>query len=324
MNNFNFGEVLTRAWQITWKHKVLWLGGIIIGFLGVLFLPINLLTNQSLLPIQATPPKEIGPEMWLPLLLGVGLIIPLSLLSIPINVIGMTLPSLGTIRVEQGTEGLEFVELVKGTFPFFWRILGVFLLVGLGLFVVIGVFFACIALLSIATLGMGVICAFPLFIALIPLVILVYAIVEQAMSAILVDNLSMSNALQFAWDLVRKNLGVMALLSIIIYLGSAIVSLIISIPMMIPMFGTILRMGTEPDIQLMERLFRNMTIWMLAFSPIYILFQGILFAFIQSVWTLTYMRLTRKPEVEKSPTPPSNVPPALEDSDKTVIARPNA
>ena len=29
MNNFNFGEVLTRAWQIIWKHKVLWIFGIL-------------------------------------------------------------------------------------------------------------------------------------------------------------------------------------------------------------------------------------------------------------------------------------------------------
>ena len=26
--NFNFGEVLSRAWQIVWKHKVLWIFGI--------------------------------------------------------------------------------------------------------------------------------------------------------------------------------------------------------------------------------------------------------------------------------------------------------
>src|SRR6185503_13824262 len=29
--NFNFGEVLTRAWQIIWKHKVLWIFGIFAG-----------------------------------------------------------------------------------------------------------------------------------------------------------------------------------------------------------------------------------------------------------------------------------------------------
>src|SRR5258705_13309597 len=29
--NFNFGEVLSRAWQIVWKHKVLWIFGIFAG-----------------------------------------------------------------------------------------------------------------------------------------------------------------------------------------------------------------------------------------------------------------------------------------------------
>src|SRR5512143_1869682 len=28
---FNFGEVLTRAWQIAWKYKVLWIFGILAG-----------------------------------------------------------------------------------------------------------------------------------------------------------------------------------------------------------------------------------------------------------------------------------------------------
>lgn len=27
--NFNFGEALTRAWQIIWKHKILWVFGIL-------------------------------------------------------------------------------------------------------------------------------------------------------------------------------------------------------------------------------------------------------------------------------------------------------
>ena len=290
--NFNFGEILTRALQITWRHKMLWLGGMLVSFVGFLSLPINLLTNQSFLSFQNVSPAEIEQAIW-PSLLGAGFVILLSILSIPINVIGMSLPSLGTLQVEEGLERLNFVELFKGTFPYFWRILGMFLLVGLGGFAVVIVFFACISLLSFVTFGLGAICAFPLFIALIPFGILVYAVLEQGISAVLVDNLGISNALQRAWGLVRGNLGIMALLSIIIYLGSAIVGMIISIPAMIPMVGTILNLGTEPDTQLIEKLFRNMTLWMLAFSPIYIVFQGFLLTFTQSAWTLTYLRLTR-------------------------------
>jgi hypothetical protein len=119
---------------------------------------------------------------------------------------------------------------------------------------------------------------------------------EQGVSAVLVDNLGFSSALQRAWELVKKNLGVMALLSIIIYLGATIISLIISVPILIPMFGFIFNMGSEPDVEAIDRLFRNMTWWMLAFSPLYAILQGILLTYMQSVWTLTYMRLTQTPQ----------------------------
>jgi hypothetical protein len=136
-----------------------------------------------------------------------------------------------------------------------------------------------------------------LFILFIPLLIVTYALMEQAVSAVLVDNLDFSTALQRAWELVKKNLGVMALLSIVIYLGATIISTIISVPMMIPMFGFLFNMNaSEPDFEAIDRLFRNMTLWMLAFSPLYAVFQGILLTYMQSVWTLTYMRLTERPQ----------------------------
>ena len=59
------------------------------------------------------------------------------------------------------------------------------------------------------------------------------------------------------------------------------------------MFGFMFNMGSEPDLQSFERLSRNMTLWMLAFAPLYAVLQGILLTYMQSAWTLTYMRLTR-------------------------------
>jgi hypothetical protein len=77
--------------------------------------------------------------------------------------------------------------------------------------------------------------------------------------------------------------------------------MIITVPMMIPMFGFIFNMGSEPDFESIDRLFRNMTVWMLALAPLYALLQGILLAYMQSVWTLTYMRLTRSFNIEPIP-----------------------
>ncbi len=286
--NFNFGEVLSRAGQITWKYKNLWLAGIVIGLIGIIPALISLTLSPSL--FSFTDSSEVNGQ--LPSILWVnGLTIFVSILSIPIYVIAMAIPSLGTLRLEKGSETLNFGELIKGTLPYFWRILGVLLLVWLGTFIVMLAFMACAVVLSMVTFGIGSLCIFPV---LIPLVILVLAMMEQGMAAVLVDDLGVSNALQRAWELIKKNLGVMALMSIIIYLGSMIAGMIISVPMMIPMFGFMTNtMGSEPDIQSFERLFHNMMLWMLAFSPLYAVFQGVLLTFMQSAWTLTYMRLTK-------------------------------
>jgi hypothetical protein len=205
----------------------------------------------------------------------------------------MSIPSLGTFQVEKGREKVNFGELLKEVLPSFWRILGILALLWGGMFVAMFIVFGCITLLSLLAFGIAALCTIPLFILIIPLVILVYALMEQAISAVLVDDLGFSSALQRAWELVKKNLGVMALLSLILYLGATVISMIITIPMMIPMFGFIFNMGSEPDFEAIDRLFRNMTVWMLALSPLYALLQGILLAYMQSVWTLTYMRLTR-------------------------------
>lgn len=289
--NFDFGEVLARAGQITWRHKNLWLAGIVISLIGFLSAPISLLFNPSF-----TDPSEISRQLPSILLVN-GLVILLSILSIPFYVIGVTIPCLGTVQVEKGSEKLNFGELLKGAFPYFWRILGLYLLVALGMFAVVMIFVVITVLLSLITFGFGAICTFPLILLFIPLTILVYAIMEQGIAAIVVDNLGFSSALQRAWELVKKNIGVIVLLSFIIYLGSAIIGMIISVPMMIPMFGFIFNnMTSEPDMQAFQSLTRNMVWWMLAFSPIYAVFQGILLTFMQAAWTLTYMRLT-KPQV---------------------------
>ena len=289
--NLNFGEVLARSWQITWKHKNLWLAGIIVSLLGFFAASVSLIFNPSFSSVS--DPSVVQRELPSILLVN-GLIIFLSILSIPVYVIAMSVPSLGTLRVETGSERLHFTELTRGVLPYFWRILGIFLLVGLGVFLVVMAFMACIVLFSLLTLGFGAICAVPLFLLFIPLAMFVYAIMEQGISAVLVDNLGISSALQRAWELVKKNLGVIVLMSLIIYLGSMIVSMIISIPMMIPMFRFMFdMMGSEADFQSLERLNRSTILWMLAFSPLYALFQGVLLTFMQSAWILTYLRLTR-------------------------------
>lgn len=290
--NFNFGEVLSRAGQITWRHKQLWLAGIVVSLIGLLPALASLAMNPAF--SSFADPNDVSRE--LPrVLLANGLMILLGVLSIPVYAIGMSIPSLGTVRMERGEGPPGFGDLLKGVLPYFWRVLGIFLLVWVSVFLVMGIVMGCILSISLLTMGIGVLCVFPFLLLFLPVAILLYALTEQGISAVIVDDLSMTAALKRAWELVRKHFGVMLLMSVIIYLGVTVISLIISLPMMIPMFQFMFNMGSmgaEPNMQAVEDLSRNMTLWMLAFSPLFALFQGLLLTFMQAAWTLTYMRLT--------------------------------
>ena len=290
--NFDFGEVLTRAGQITWKHKILWLSGIILALIGFLSLPISLLFNDPA-TMMITDPAQINERMG-SMLLANGLIMLISIASIPVYIIGMTIPTLATYRIETGNGQVTFLGLAQDSLRYFWRVLGIFGLIWLGSVAIMMALFACIGVLAVVTFGLATICMFPIFLLFIPIAMAVYAFMEQAISAVVVDDLRLSAAMQRAWDLVKKNIGVMALLSIIIYLGATVVSMVIAVPMMIPMFSSIFSLGTQPpDAQFFENYMRNITLWVLAFSPLYALFQGVILTFMQSAWTLTYMRLAR-------------------------------
>ena len=254
------------------------------SLVGLLWVPISL----ALPPIFSSfaVPAEANRQLPSMMLANVSAIL-LTILSIPLFVIGMSVPSLCTFQLEQGSENINFGQLLRGVLPYFWRILGIVLLVWVGTPLAMLILIASAIFLSALTLGLGLLCVVPLFILLILGPILVYALMEQAVSAVLVDHLGVFSALQRAWELVMKNPGLMTVMSLINYVGAIVAILIISILTMIPMFGS------EPDIQSFERRSRNMILWMLAFLPFYVVFQGVLVTFFQSIWTLIYLRLTR-------------------------------
>ena len=287
---FYFGEVLTRARQITWRYKGFWFIGIVISLVSFVFASINLAHNPAFSSFAV--PSAVNTQL-APIMLSNVSVILLTILAIPLFVIGMSVPSLGTFQLEQGSENVNFGQLLRGVLPYFWRILGIVLLVWVGMFLAMLILIAGVILFGFLTLGIGLLCALPLFILLILGAILGYALMEQGASAVLVDHLGVSSALQRAWELVKKNLGAMTLMSLINYLVAIVLVMIISIPMMISMSGFIPNPGPEPDVQSLERLSRNMILWMLAFLPFYAVLQGVLLTLIQSVWTLTYLRLTR-------------------------------
>ncbi len=281
---FDFGEVLRRARQITWRYKGFWFIGIVISLVSFVFASINLAHNPAFSSFAV--PSAVNTQL-APIMLSNVSIILLTILSVPLFVIAISIPSLGTVQLEQGSENVGLGQLIRSVLPYFWRILIIVLLVWVGMFLAILTLTAGVILLSFLTLGIGLLCVLPLFILLILGAVLVYALMEQGVSAVLVDNLGVFSALQRAWELIQKNPRVMILMSLISYMVAIVAIMIISIVMMIPIWGS------GPNVQLFRTLSPTIILWMLAFLFLYAVFQGMLLTYLQSVWTLIYLRLTR-------------------------------
>src|SRR5215207_66302 len=138
--NFNFGEVLTRAWQIIWKHRVLWIFGILAGCsqggsrfnsgsnggnggygTGSTNFPPQLERFFEIISQNAT--AFIG--------LAVALVCIFWIVSIFLGTIGRIGLIRGTWQVEGGMQNLIFGQLFSESTPYFWRIFGLSLVVSL-------------------------------------------------------------------------------------------------------------------------------------------------------------------------------------------------
>ncbi|MBI5840676.1 MAG: hypothetical protein HZB19_11300 [Chloroflexi bacterium] len=293
--NFNFGEVLARAWQVIWKHKVLWIFGILAGCArgggggggGGGNRSYQTGPNGDF-PFDERAFDQIGQWFSDNLWIVVAIIIALFLISIFfyfIAFIGKIGLIKGTQKVETGAQVLNFGELFSESTPYFWRVVGLNFLVGLAFLAILISF----ALLGIITAGIGFLCLIPLVCVLIPVSWAAVVVLEQANAAIVIENLSMFEGLKRGWEVSKANFGPIIIMALILLFGGGIVSVIIALPIFLAIIPIIPSLVTGD--------FQASSLWVaglcfVAFLPVLIVLNGILSAYIQSAWTLTFMRLT--------------------------------
>src|SRR5512146_356284 len=187
---FDFGEVLSRSWQITWKHKVLWIIGILFGAFTALMFPLGFLPAFSPLLAQNSR-TELTPVV----ILGFFVVVLLFMLVLyPVSVLAQTSLTLGILDAEVDHEDLSVGELIRRSMPFFWRVLGLLLLYQLGMFLIVFVIQAIAVLLAIVTLGLGIICAVPLIFLMYPVLYGSLVWMEQSMNGVVIDKLTVMEA----------------------------------------------------------------------------------------------------------------------------------
>lgn len=294
--NFNFGEVLSRAWQIIWKHKILWVFGVFAacsrgggggsggrGFSG----GGGTQPGQQPFPQLQRTFEQLGQWIsdnpWI-VVLFVILVIVLVVLSLFLGTIGRIGLIKGTDQAERGAQRLVFGELFSESRPYFWRVLGLSLLIGL----IFAIVFIPLVLFGVITGGVGFLCLIPLICILIPVAIAVSIVIEQANVAIVLENLGIGDGLRKGWEVVRANVGTMIALALILFIGAAVIGFIFAIPIIVAVFPVIFAAASNTTTPLWIAV-----LCFAAYFPVLLVLNGILTSYIQTVWALTYMRLTK-------------------------------
>jgi hypothetical protein len=307
----DFGEVLTRAWKIIWKYKVLWIFGILSscgqgggsggggGNSGVQFsgrdpdLPLGL---QNFFRGLENYFQNIQGWQIAALIVGFILfILFLVLITAAISTVGRIGLVQGTVKAEAGAESLGFGELFNSGKPFFWRIFAFNFLAGIAVFIIILLLLVPLIGLTALTLGFGLLCLIPFICLLVPLGWLVSVVFEQVNIAIVVEDLDIVAGLKRGWDVFRNNIGNMIVMGLILGIGGLIVGFILAIPMflvLVPLaIGFFGSSGTGSEF-LFGGGIAVALLCLVIYLPFLIVLNGILQSYIKTAWTLTYLRLT--------------------------------
>lgn len=316
---FNFGDVLTRAWEITWKYKVLWIFGILVscsqgnggGGGGGGNVPSG---GPSGSPSDFDVPPEIqrifhqfrnfddwlAENLWVFVVFGLFVLV-LVILSVFLGTIGRIGLIKGSYEAELGAISLNFGELFSSSVPYFWRVFGLSFLIGLAFLVIL----IPIILIGVLSAGVGFLCLLPLICILIPVGIAVGIILEQANRAIVLEDMGIVDGFKRGWEIAKANVWTLIIMALILFGIILVLGVVIALPVFIIVFPAFFSFLMSEG-----QSFRPLyiaTICFCLYLPVSLVLNGIVTTFSQSAWTLTFMRLTQ--ETETSEAPADNVEP---------------
>lgn len=306
--NFNFGEVLTRAWQITWRHKILWVFGIFAGCgrggggNGGGGQNTGFETQAPDLPPQVMRWLDIIAENMATFIgVGIAVICLLWIVTIFLSTVGRIGLIRGAALADSGAESLIFGQLFSESTPYFWRVFGLSLIVAIPILVLFAALFAGLIAFAVAAsggsdeAGLGILAMIPVFIGcgciLIPVMFVVGMIIRQAERAIVLEDMPVLPAISRGWDIFKSNLGPVILMAIILAVIGLVVGFVIAIPILVVVFPAMITFAAG-DGQNWTPLIL-MGVCLCLYIPVSLILNGVVTTYTESAWTLTYMRLTR-------------------------------
>lgn len=287
---FLFWDTLFNALKVTWKFKMLWilpmLAGIVsLAYLIILFMQTGLAQVGQLLETPGLVTSNMAANF--------PILILLVFLTGFLGIITRITMVLGVKMVDTGGRQPKIGALVRASLKYFWRILGLMIVLSLGMGVVfsplICLFVFGVSYFRAAQSIMTDVWIF--FVLTIPLYLLIVGVLQYSVSALLLEGCSINQAVERAWELVTRNKKVTFLLALAISGSQLLLVFIINLPFS----AILLRLTGVPGSDGVDS--PSFLFYVLAclFFCAYAFCQGILSVYNESAWTLSFLRLTGSP-----------------------------
>jgi len=298
----NYLDIFSKAIKISWKHKQLWWFGVIASLpFALLMLPLlfwnmywtpRFFSLGGLSDANLLFPSDSWMTLYLVFLVLTALVSFISCFLLVIGLIGCTL---GVMRIDRD-ESISFRYLFRESLPFFWRVLGLMLLIWVALMTCVMILEGILMFVSVITFGLGMILAMPLMLLLYPLTMVVYGFSELCLMAIIMEDMKVLAALRRGWELFSRNFWQVALLCILLYLATWLASLIIIVPLVIVL--SLLSSLSFIPTTLLTADTSGLTVIMViagivvaACIPLCLIFAGWSLSFLQFAWSQVYSHL---------------------------------
>ena len=287
---FDFGEVLTRMWKIGWNHKVLWLWQMLPGLFSLVLMPFMFIANPAFAMFLPEPWNELANETWVVFaFMGVTLVLTIPIMLV--SIVAQLATTYGALQVEKGAEKISFRGLFTESLPYFWRVLGLYVIFFGAWMLIYSGFMAFFMFSSMVTFGLSFICMVPFFLLFIPLLLVGYSVLELAQAAIVADDKGVVDAISHGWKIFKINWLGVVLLMIVLYFALTTLSSMFIFPLMFPMMLFPLGMDSQGNFNTLMLVF-FVVLFPIMFLVMYVV-QGILMAFFQSAWAVAYLRMNQ-------------------------------
>ena len=303
----NYGEVLVNAWKTIWKHKVLWIFGLLAGLgsggsgssgnpggggsAGSRTTPSNGdMPNLDFAGFGAQLTSWVQNNWWV-LVVGVVLVMVLIVAVIILGTYGRIGLARGAWQGDEGAARLTFSGLFTESGRYFWRVLllaGLVILVSILFAVVVGI---PTAIIGAVTLGIGIVCLLPFFCVLGIAAWLAQIVIRLAIIAIVNEDLGVMAGLERAWGLARSHVAVGIVMGLVLGIGGGVMNFLIALPFLAALLPLVPLMFNQTAETVRTSLIATGVVFCL-YLPVAIFLSGVVEAYVGTAWTLTFRRLS--------------------------------